>query len=149
MVFMVASTNLVVELGIVLWLLIGWQFALAEFVGGAIMIALLGLVVPRVIPAALDRASPRRLEPADAGAPGSAPHDEHTATTHGDARRAADDRQPSRCGRRMRSRRGWGDAAGYTISDLTHAAQGTGHRLRRRRVPRRAGADVRSGGRSS
>ena len=43
-VFMVASTNLVVELGIVLWLLIGWQFALAEFVGGAIMIALLGLV---------------------------------------------------------------------------------------------------------
>jgi uncharacterized membrane protein YraQ (UPF0718 family) len=37
MVFMVASTNLVVELGIVLWLLIGWQFALAEFVGGAII----------------------------------------------------------------------------------------------------------------
>ena len=50
MVFMVASTNLVVELGIVLWLLIGWQFALAEFVGGAIMIVLLGLVVPRLIP---------------------------------------------------------------------------------------------------
>src|ERR1700742_4912992 len=49
-VFMVASTNLVVELGIVLWLLIGWQFALAEFVGGAIMIALLGLVLPRVVP---------------------------------------------------------------------------------------------------
>ena len=47
---MVASTNLVVELGIVLWLLIGWQFALAEFVGGAIMIVLLGVVVPRVIP---------------------------------------------------------------------------------------------------
>jgi uncharacterized membrane protein YraQ (UPF0718 family) len=30
MVFMFASTNLVVELGIVLWLLLGWQFALAE-----------------------------------------------------------------------------------------------------------------------
>ena len=51
LVFMVASTNLVLELGIVLWLLIGWQFALAEFVGGAIMIVLLGLVVPRIIPA--------------------------------------------------------------------------------------------------
>src|ERR1700712_5669854 len=50
MVFMIASTNLVVELGIVLWLLVGWQFALAEFVGGAIMIVLLGLVIPRVIP---------------------------------------------------------------------------------------------------
>src|SRR4051794_4652940 len=34
MVFMFASTNLVIELGIVLWLLIGWQFTLAEFVGG-------------------------------------------------------------------------------------------------------------------
>src|SRR5438067_3632957 len=47
--FMFASTNLVVELGIVLWLLIGWQFALAEFVGGAIMIALLAVVLPRVV----------------------------------------------------------------------------------------------------
>ena len=46
MVFMVASTNLVVELGIVLWLLIGFQFALAEFVGGAIMIVLLGTGPP-------------------------------------------------------------------------------------------------------
>src|SRR5215468_983603 len=33
--FMFASTNLVVELGLVLWLLIGWQFAAAEFAGGA------------------------------------------------------------------------------------------------------------------
>jgi uncharacterized membrane protein YraQ (UPF0718 family) len=48
MVFMFASTNLVVELGIVLWLLLGWQFALAELVGGAIMIVLLALVLPRV-----------------------------------------------------------------------------------------------------
>ena len=50
MVFMFASTNLVVELGIVLWLLIGWQFAVAEFVGGAIMIVLLAVIMPRVIP---------------------------------------------------------------------------------------------------
>ena len=47
--FMFASTNLVVELGIVLWLLIGWQFAAAEFVGGTIMIALLAIVLPRVV----------------------------------------------------------------------------------------------------
>src|SRR4051794_26533598 len=47
--FMFASTNLVLELGIVLWLLIGWEFALAEFVGGAIMIVLLALVLPRVV----------------------------------------------------------------------------------------------------
>ena len=34
MVFMFASTNLVVELGVVLIVLMGWQFAAAEFVGG-------------------------------------------------------------------------------------------------------------------
>ena len=44
MAFEVASTNLVVELGIILALLIGWQFTLAEFVGGPLMIILLALV---------------------------------------------------------------------------------------------------------
>src|SRR3981081_4831907 len=43
-VFMFASTNLVIELGIVLVVLMGWQFAAAEFVGGPIMIVLLVLV---------------------------------------------------------------------------------------------------------
>ena len=44
MAFEVASTNLVVELGVILALLIGWQFTLAEFVGGPIMIILLAVV---------------------------------------------------------------------------------------------------------
>ena len=48
MVFMVASTNLVLELGLVMWLLLGWQFAVAEFIGGAIMIVLLSATLPRV-----------------------------------------------------------------------------------------------------
>jgi uncharacterized membrane protein YraQ (UPF0718 family) len=39
--FQFASTNLVWELGLVLWILIGWQFALAEYVGGVVMIALM------------------------------------------------------------------------------------------------------------
>jgi uncharacterized membrane protein YraQ (UPF0718 family) len=43
MAFEVASTNLVVELGIILALLVGWQFTLAEFVGGPILIV--GLAV--------------------------------------------------------------------------------------------------------
>src|SRR5437763_14038713 len=38
--FQFASTNLVFELGVVLWLLIGWQFTLAEFVGGLVPVAL-------------------------------------------------------------------------------------------------------------
>ncbi len=44
MVFEIASTNLVVELGIILALLLGWQFTLAEFVGGPLMIVFLALV---------------------------------------------------------------------------------------------------------
>jgi len=43
MAFEIASTNLVVELGIILALLMGWQFTLAEFVGGPIMIVVLAL----------------------------------------------------------------------------------------------------------
>src|SRR3954470_18532088 len=35
--FQFASTNLVWELGLVMWVLIGWQFTLAEFVGGVIL----------------------------------------------------------------------------------------------------------------
>jgi uncharacterized protein len=42
--FEFASTNLVIELGIILWLLLGWQFTLAEFVGGPIMIAILAIL---------------------------------------------------------------------------------------------------------
>src|SRR5437016_1430622 len=43
MAFEFASTNLVIELGIILALLIGWQFTVAEFVGGPIMIVLLAV----------------------------------------------------------------------------------------------------------
>ncbi|RNI17970.1 permease [Flexivirga caeni] len=43
MVFELASTNLVIELGIILALLLGWQFTLAEFVGGPIIIVLVAL----------------------------------------------------------------------------------------------------------
>jgi uncharacterized membrane protein YraQ (UPF0718 family) len=43
MVFEIASTNLVIELGIILALLISWQFTAAEFVGGPIMIVLLAV----------------------------------------------------------------------------------------------------------
>jgi uncharacterized protein len=96
MVFMVASTNLVVELGIVLWLLVGWQFAAAEFVGGAIMIVMLGLVLPRVIPA-------RWID------------DARTALNTGADDHTSHPEQSSN----IRSTDGWADAAGYTVSDLT------------------------------
>jgi uncharacterized membrane protein YraQ (UPF0718 family)/YHS domain-containing protein len=109
MVFMLASTNLVIELGLVLWLLVGWQFTLAEYVGGAIMIALLGVALPRLVPARLLEAARERLNrDSDAGA----------AQQHGDA---ADGDEPAGAPlrARLRQRGRWADAAGYTVSDLT------------------------------
>src|SRR5438132_2470306 len=44
MAFQFASTNLVIELGVILIVLMGWQFALAEFTGGPLMIAILVLL---------------------------------------------------------------------------------------------------------
>jgi uncharacterized membrane protein YraQ (UPF0718 family)/YHS domain-containing protein len=103
--FMIASTNLVVELGIVLWLLLGWQFALAEFVGGAIMITLIGVVLPRAIPGTMISEARQRLV-----ADGDDDDELHSASP------VVSEHEPLR--RRLRSRRGWSDAAGYTISDL-------------------------------
>ena len=49
MAFQFASTNLVIELGIILAVLIGWQFTAGEFVGGPIMIVLLALLFRRFL----------------------------------------------------------------------------------------------------
>jgi uncharacterized membrane protein YraQ (UPF0718 family) len=61
MVFEIASTNLVIELGIILALLISWQFTLAEFIGGPIMIAVVAVafrlfVAQRLVDAAREQA---------------------------------------------------------------------------------------------
>jgi uncharacterized membrane protein YraQ (UPF0718 family) len=49
MAFQFASTNLVIELGIIVAVLIGWQFVAAEFAGGLIMVALLTVMLRRVM----------------------------------------------------------------------------------------------------
>ena len=61
MAFEIASTNLVIELGIILALLLSWQFTLAEFIGGPIMIVLMAVafrlfVRQRLIEAAREQA---------------------------------------------------------------------------------------------
>src|SRR5450432_4481273 len=43
--FQFASTNLVCELGLVLWVLIGWRFTVAEYVGGIVMIVLMTVLL--------------------------------------------------------------------------------------------------------
>jgi uncharacterized membrane protein YraQ (UPF0718 family) len=49
MAFEIASTNLVIELGIIMFVLLGWQFAAAEFVGGPIMIIILAVLLRRFL----------------------------------------------------------------------------------------------------
>lgn len=104
MVFMFASTNLVVELGIVLLVLIGWQFVAAEFVGGAIMIVLLVLAGGLWFRGQA-LAEARKIAGASSGG------HEH----------ADDEEELQRLGWRKRigTLAGWSDAAGYTMSDLT------------------------------
>jgi uncharacterized protein len=72
--FQFASTNLVWELGLVLWVLIGWQFTLAEFVGGIVMIALMALLLRRFVSPALEERARANAEEA-AGEAGHEHHD--------------------------------------------------------------------------
>jgi len=44
MAFELASTNLVIELGIILFVILGWQFTIAEYFGGIVMVILIGLI---------------------------------------------------------------------------------------------------------
>src|SRR6266576_4765529 len=62
MAFQFASTNLVIELGLILALLMGWQFTLAEFIGGPIMIILLALLFRAFLRPPLQAAARRQAE---------------------------------------------------------------------------------------
>ncbi len=100
MVFMISSTNLVVELGLVMLVLLGWQFAMAEFVGGPIMIILLALVGGAVFTPRLIRAARQRLSDAS--------HDAHSHGSDADMEAAS-----------PRSLAAWSDAASYAVADAT------------------------------
>jgi uncharacterized protein len=67
MAFQFASTNLVFELGIVLWVLIGWKFTLAEFVGGLILIAVMWLALRTLVSPAREERARETAERADGG----------------------------------------------------------------------------------
>jgi uncharacterized membrane protein YraQ (UPF0718 family) len=62
MAFEVASTNLVAELGIILALLIGWQFTLGEFIGGPLMIVFLAIFFRRFLRPSLIEEARRQAE---------------------------------------------------------------------------------------
>ncbi len=61
--FVFASTNLVAELGIVLYLLMGWQFMAGEWIGGVMLVAILSALVSLTYPARLVEAARHYPEP--------------------------------------------------------------------------------------
>ena len=65
--FQFASTNLVWELGLVLWVLIGWQFTLAEYLGGLVMIALMTVLLRLFVSPRLERQAREHAILADTG----------------------------------------------------------------------------------
>jgi uncharacterized membrane protein YraQ (UPF0718 family)/YHS domain-containing protein len=71
--FQFASTNLVWELGLVLWVLIGWQFTLGEYLGGLVMIALMTVLLRAFVSPRLEETARRHAQTADSG------HQHHSA----------------------------------------------------------------------
>jgi uncharacterized protein len=71
--FQFASTNLVVELGAVIWLLIGWQFAVGEFVGGLVMIVSMTMLLRVFVSRRVEDDARRLTRGTDAG------HQHHSA----------------------------------------------------------------------
>jgi uncharacterized membrane protein YraQ (UPF0718 family) len=65
--FQFASTNLVWELGLVLWILIGWQFTLAEYIGGIVMIVLMALALRLFLPRRVEEEAREHARKAQAG----------------------------------------------------------------------------------
>jgi uncharacterized protein len=91
--FQFASTNLVWELGLVLWILIGWQFALAELVGGLVMIVLMAVLTRLFVAPRLEEHARAHAREADSG------HQHHAAGSELSLRE------------RLRSAQAWSDVA--------------------------------------
>jgi hypothetical protein len=91
--FQFASTNLVWELGLVLWVLVGWQFTLAEYVGGIVMIVLMTVLLRLFVSSRLEHEAREHAIEADTG------HQHH----------AAGSELPWR--ERLTSARAWSDVA--------------------------------------
>ena len=109
LVFMIASTNLVVELGIVMLILLGWQFMVAEFIGGPVMIAIIALAGGFVFSRALTTRARANLENSTNA------HSHHMST---DVHESGSADHPS-TRPTIRSRAAWSDASSSAVADAT------------------------------
>jgi uncharacterized protein len=105
MAFEFASTNLVIELGILMALILGWQFTLAEFVGGPLMIVLLALVFRVFLKRGLVEEARRQAERGAVGRMEG--HAEMDMSVHGQGTLR----------RRLVSQRGFTATANYFVMD--------------------------------
>jgi uncharacterized membrane protein YraQ (UPF0718 family)/YHS domain-containing protein len=112
MVFMFASTNLVIELGVVLLILLGWQFAVAEFVGGVVMIVLLILLGGVVLNRRVTARAREHLRHAEGGG-----HDHEAMAGVSEERQEQLEHMPWH--EKLTSKAAWSDAASYTMADIT------------------------------
>jgi uncharacterized membrane protein YraQ (UPF0718 family)/YHS domain-containing protein len=99
--FQFSSTNLVVELGIVMWVLIGWQFTLAEFIGGIVLIATMTILLRLFVSKRLEEQAREHTQQADSG------HQHHSAGEHMTIRR------------RLTSSSAWSDVAHNFRNDVS------------------------------
>jgi uncharacterized protein len=111
MVFMFASTNLVLELGVVLLILLGWQFAVAEYVGGVVMIVLLVILGGVVLTRRVTDSTRERVRHAAGGG-----HDHEAMAGVSEERQEQLEHMPWR--RKLTSKAAWSDAAAYTMADI-------------------------------
>jgi uncharacterized membrane protein YraQ (UPF0718 family) len=111
MAFMFASTNLVIELGVVLLILLGWQFAVAEFVGGVIMIVLLVTLGGLVLNKRVTDQARRHVRDAEGGG-----HDHEAMAGVSEERQEQLEHMPWRV--KLTSKAAWSDAAAYTMADI-------------------------------
>jgi uncharacterized protein len=65
--FQFASTNLVWELGLVIWVLLGWRFTVAELAGGIVLILLMALLLRVFVSRRLEKEAREHAREADAG----------------------------------------------------------------------------------
>jgi uncharacterized membrane protein YraQ (UPF0718 family) len=107
--FQFASTNLVWELGLVLWVLLGWQFTLGEYLGGIVMIVLMAVLLRAFVSPRLEAMARTHAEHAPDA------HDHHHHHHGGDAAAAV----PARWRERLSSRAAWSEVGGYFRGDWT------------------------------
>jgi uncharacterized membrane protein YraQ (UPF0718 family) len=113
--FQFASTNLVWELGLVLWVLLGWQFTLGEYLGGIVMIGLMWGLLRLFVSREAERVAREHASATEAHAAGCAHHDhgDHDHAAHGAVSAAA----PAGWRERVGSLDAWTQVAGNFRAD--------------------------------